>query len=49
MGIQTGLVTKEKYPKIVAYHERLTDRDAYKRAIKRAEEASGEKYSMTFD
>jgi len=37
-------VTKEKYPKITAYIERIQTRPAYQRAIKRIEEVTGEPF-----
>jgi glutathione S-transferase len=42
-------ITPDKYPRLTAFVERIQSRDAYKRAIKRVEEATGEKYSMKFD
>ena len=40
----SGLITQEKYPKLVAWVKRTQERDAYKGAIKKIEEVSGEKY-----
>ncbi|KAF2461764.1 putative glutathione S-transferase [Lineolata rhizophorae] len=40
-------LTKEKYPRLVQYVERLEAREAYKRAVKKIEEATGEKFSMS--
>jgi len=37
-------VTKEKYPKIHAYIERIQARPAYQQAIKRIEKVTGEKF-----
>ena len=37
-------VTKEKYPRIRAYIERIQARPAYQQAIKRIEEVTGEKF-----
>lgn len=39
-------VTQEKYPNLWAYVEMLHERDAYKRAIKKAESTSGKEFSM---
>ena len=43
---RTGL-TKEKYPKTIAYLESLYERDAYKRAVERIEKETGETFSNT--
>ena len=37
---------KEKYPKIHAYLDMLHERDGYKRAIKRTEEATGKPFTL---
>jgi hypothetical protein len=34
-------LTREQHPRLLEYRDRLTSRDAYKRAVKKAEEASG--------
>lgn len=39
-------LTKEKYPKTVAYVERLQQRDAYKKAVQKIIDETGE-YNMT--
>jgi glutathione S-transferase len=39
-------LTAEKYPKLSAYIGRLHEREAYKRAIKKVEETTGEKFDM---
>jgi glutathione S-transferase len=41
-------MTPDKYPKMDAYVTRLQERDAYKRAIAKAEEATGEKFDNSF-
>ena len=38
-------ITKEKYPKITAYIERIQLRPAYQRAIKKIEDVTGEKFN----
>jgi glutathione S-transferase len=43
--IRLGL-TKETKPKMFAYVDKLHKRDAYKRAIAKIEEATGEKYQI---
>ncbi|KAF2431491.1 thioredoxin-like protein [Tothia fuscella] len=46
-GAQTGAgLTKEDYPLLTAYIDRLTESPAYKRAIKKVEETSGEKFTV---
>ena len=42
------LITKEKYPKIVEYVDRLKGREAYKKASERAEKEAGEAFNMDF-
>lgn len=42
-------MTPAKYPKLDAYVTRLQARDAYKRAIEKAEEATGEKFNNLFE
>lgn len=37
----------EKYPKIATYVNLLHEREAYIRSVKKVEEATGEKYSIT--
>ena len=44
---RTGL-TRDKYPKICAYVERLMERDAYKRAVNKIKEKTG-KYESVRD
>jgi glutathione S-transferase len=39
-------LTKEKYPKLWAYIDRLHERDAYKKAVSKVEEVTGEKFNM---
>jgi glutathione S-transferase len=39
-------LTEEKYPLLWAYIKRLEERPAYQRAVQRAAEASGEKFSV---
>jgi glutathione S-transferase len=41
-------MTPAKYPKLDAYVTRLQERDAYKRAIAKVEEATGEKFDNSF-
>lgn len=36
-----GLITKESYPEIVAFAERLKNDDGYQRAVKKIEEVDG--------
>lgn len=43
----TGLITREKYPKLCAYVETIQQRDAYKRSITRAEKETGKPFAMT--
>ncbi|KAF2673617.1 glutathione S-transferase [Microthyrium microscopicum] len=43
---RSGL-TKEKYPKILEYVDMIHNREAYKRAIKKVEDATGEKFSIS--
>ncbi|KAJ9638235.1 bifunctional glutathione transferase/peroxidase [Coniosporium apollinis] len=38
-------LTKEKYPRLAAYIERLQQREAFQRAIKKIEDVTGEKYT----
>jgi glutathione S-transferase len=40
-------VTPEKNPKIVAWIKRVHEREAYKRAIKKIEDKTGEKFSTS--
>lgn len=40
-------LTADKYPKLVEYINRLHQREAYKRAIKKVEEVTGENFDMT--
>ena len=48
-GARSGAgLTAAKYPKLDAYVTRLQERDAYKRAIAKAEEATGEKFDNSF-
>lgn len=42
-------MTPAKYPKADAYVNRLQERPAYKRAIAKAEEATGEKFNNLFE
>lgn len=42
-------MTPAKYPKADAYVTRLQERPAYKRAIAKAEEATGEKFNNLFE
>lgn len=42
-------MTPAKYPKVDAYVTRLQERDAYKRAIAKAEDATGEKFNNLFE
>ena len=44
MARGNGFITKEKYPKLVAYVTRLQEREANIRATKKIEEVTGEKY-----
>jgi glutathione S-transferase len=44
---RTGL-SKEKYPKVIEYVEMLLERDAYKRAVKKIEEVTGEPFSNAY-
>jgi glutathione S-transferase len=41
-------MTPAMYPKLDAYVTRLQERDAYRRAIAKAEEATGEKFNNLF-
>lgn len=41
-------MTAAKYPNLDAYVTRLQERDAYKRAIAKAEEATGETFDNSF-
>lgn len=43
-GTKRAGITPEKYPKLAAYVERVHSREAYQRAIKKAEETTGEKF-----
>lgn len=47
-GVDTTGLTKEKYPKIWAYMERLMARDAYKRAVDKIKDQTG-KYESVRD
>jgi len=38
-------LTKENHPKLIEYRDMLTSRDAYKRAVKKAEEESGTEFN----
>jgi glutathione S-transferase len=40
-------LTKDTHPKLVEYIERLHEREAYKKAIKKVEDTTGEKFDMT--
>lgn len=40
-------LNKENHPKIAAWIDRIHERDAYKAAIKKAEEVTGEKFNMS--
>ncbi|KAF2232028.1 glutathione transferase [Viridothelium virens] len=40
----SGLITQEKYPKLVAYVKKIHEREAFKKAIEKIEEVSDEKY-----
>ncbi|KAF1986424.1 glutathione S-transferase [Aulographum hederae CBS 113979] len=42
---RTGL-DSEKYPKLCAYVDRIHERDAYKRAVKKIEDETGEPFSL---
>jgi len=42
-------LTAEKYPKLAAFVERMHGREAYKRAVQKVEEATGEPFNMNFD
>jgi glutathione S-transferase len=43
-AVKRAGVTKEKYPKITAYIERIQLRPAYQRAIKKIEDVTGEEF-----
>ena len=43
-GQKRAVVSAEKCPRLSAYMERIHARDAYQRAIKKIEEATGEKF-----
>ena len=40
----SGSITKEKYPRLVGYVEKIQQREANKRAIEKIEKITGEKY-----
>ncbi|KAI9690176.1 MAG: hypothetical protein M1822_009137 [Bathelium mastoideum] len=43
-ALESGLISKEKYPRLATYVKSIHEREANKRAVKRIEEATGEKY-----
>jgi glutathione S-transferase len=45
-GSRSGM-TKEKYPKLIEYLEMLHEREAYKRAIKKVEDTTGEPFKVS--
>lgn len=46
-GSRRAGITPQKYPKLAAFVERIHAREAYQRAVKKVEEATGEKFDMT--
>ena len=48
-GQKRAGVAPSQYPKISAYIDRIHERDAYQRAIKKIEEATGEKFEAALD
>lgn len=42
-------LTKDKYPHLHAYIARMEERDAYRRSVAKAEEVTGEKFTLGFD
>jgi glutathione S-transferase len=48
-GQRRAGVTPEKFPKLSAYIDRIHERDAYQRAIKKIEEVTGEKFEAALD
>jgi glutathione S-transferase len=49
VGQKRAGVTRSKYPKLSAYIDRIHERDAYQRAIKKIEETTGEKFEAALD
>lgn len=41
-------LSREKHPTVAAWVDRIHEREAYKAAVKKVEEATGEKFSMSF-
>lgn len=48
-GQKRAGVTPSKYPKLSAYIDRIHERDAYQRAIKKIEDSTGEKFEAVLD
>jgi glutathione S-transferase len=46
-GEKRAGITEAKYPLIYKYIRRIHEREAYQRAIKKIEDATGEKFTMT--
>ena len=47
-GQERAGITEAEYPLLYQYIRRIHEREAYKRAIKKVEDATGEKFNMVF-